>query len=153
MRYCIYALLLASIVLVNGAVAADDSIDPATGEDINWQVISSGGTNGSSDNFRLAGTVGQTAHGAGSSVSFRLNHGYWQDFSGTICVPGDADGSGEVDIDDVVYLIAYIFSGGLPPTPDVCCGDADGSGEVDIDDVVYLIAYIFTGGPAPIDAC
>ncbi|MFH1892995.1 MAG: dockerin type I repeat-containing protein [Candidatus Zixiibacteriota bacterium] len=65
------------------------------------------------------------------------------------CIIGDADGSGGVDIDDVVYLIAYIFTGGPPPDKAVCCGDADGSGGVDIDDVVYLIAYIFTGGPAP----
>jgi hypothetical protein len=63
---------------------------------------------------------------------------------------GDADGSGEIDIDDVVYLIAYIFSGGPSPEP-LLAGDADCSGDVDIDDVVYLIAYIFSGGPPPGD--
>ena len=63
-------------------------------------------------------------------------------------VPGDADGSGEIDIDDVVFLIAYIFSGGPAPTPYVS-GDADSSGDIDIDDVVYLINYIFGGGPPP----
>ncbi|MBU1319124.1 MAG: dockerin type I repeat-containing protein [candidate division Zixibacteria bacterium] len=72
---------------------------------------------------------------------------------GMPCISGDADESGAVDIDDVVYLIAYIFTGGPPPLPYVCCGDADGSGGVDIDDVVYLIAYIFTGGPAPLNSC
>jgi hypothetical protein len=61
---------------------------------------------------------------------------------------GDCDGSGEIDIDDVVYLIAYIFASGPPPDP-LTAGDVDCSGEIDIDDVVYLIAYIFTGGPAP----
>ena len=69
---------------------------------------------------------------------------------------GDADGSGEIDIDDVVYLIAYIFSGGPPPTPHYCVGNANGSVDgfpVDIDDVVYLISYIFTGGPAPATDC
>jgi hypothetical protein len=69
------------------------------------------------------------------------------------CVPGDADESGFVDIDDVVYLINYIFGGGPAPTPALCCGDADGSGFVDIDDVVYEINYIFGGGPAPVDIC
>ena len=63
---------------------------------------------------------------------------------------GDADASGDVDIDDAVYLIAYIFSGGPPPDP-YESGDADLSGEVDIDDVVYLIAYIFSGGNDPCD--
>ncbi|MBU1319715.1 MAG: M6 family metalloprotease domain-containing protein [candidate division Zixibacteria bacterium] len=67
-----------------------------------------------------------------------------------VFVPGDADGSGAVDIDDVVYLIAYIFSGGPVPDP-IGSGDADCSGAIDIDDVVYLIAYIFSGGPAPGD--
>ncbi|MBU1319252.1 MAG: hypothetical protein KKH67_08650, partial [candidate division Zixibacteria bacterium] len=60
------------------------------------------------------------------------------------------DGSGAIDIDDVVYLIAYIFQGGPAPNP-LDAGDADCSGAIDIDDVVYVIAYIFSGGPAPGD--
>jgi hypothetical protein len=63
---------------------------------------------------------------------------------------GDADHSGGVDIDDVVYLIAYIFSGGPEPVP-YESGDADCSGAVDIDDVVWVINYIFAGGNAPCD--
>jgi hypothetical protein len=63
---------------------------------------------------------------------------------------GDADGSSAVDIDDVVYLIAYIFAGGPPPSP-IAAGDADCSGAIDIDDVVYLISYIFSGGHSPCD--
>jgi hypothetical protein len=69
---------------------------------------------------------------------------------------GNANGSTEqptIDIDDVVYLISYIFSGGPAPTPyPSASGDANCSCEapaVDIDDVVYLIAYIFSGGSAP----
>jgi hypothetical protein len=66
------------------------------------------------------------------------------------CTPGDANGTEGIDIDDVVYLIAYIFSGGSPPTPyAVCSGDPNCSCGVDIDDVVFLIAYIFSGGEAP----
>ncbi|MBU1319767.1 MAG: hypothetical protein KKG33_03840 [candidate division Zixibacteria bacterium] len=61
---------------------------------------------------------------------------------------GDADGSEAVDIDDVTWLLAYIFSGGPESIP-VEASDADCSGYIDIDDVVYLIAYIFTGGPPP----
>ncbi len=65
-------------------------------------------------------------------------------------VCGDADGSGFVDIDDVVHLINYIFAGGPAPVP-LAAGDADCSGFIDIDDVVYLINYIFAGGPPPGD--
>jgi hypothetical protein len=57
---------------------------------------------------------------------------------------GDCNCSGDVDIDDVVYLIAYIFSGGPEPHANPDC-----QGEVDIDDVVYLICYIFSRGPEP----
>lgn len=67
-------------------------------------------------------------------------------------VCGDADGSGGVDIDDVVYLINYIFAGGPAPAP-VESGDVDCSGGVDIDDVVYLISFIFSGGPEPCADC
>jgi M6 family metalloprotease-like protein len=63
-------------------------------------------------------------------------------------VLGDANGDGNVDISDVVYLIAYIFSGGSAPSP-LLAGDANCDSAVDISDVVYLIAYIFSGGSAP----
>ena len=62
----------------------------------------------------------------------------------------DANSSGEEDIDDVVYIISYIFTGGPAPTPcPVTSGDADCSCEIDVDDVVYAIEYIFLGGSAP----
>ena len=61
---------------------------------------------------------------------------------------GDANGDGSVDISDVVYLIALIFSGGTAPNP-LLAGDANCDGGVDISDVVYLIALIFSGGLAP----
>ncbi len=64
---------------------------------------------------------------------------------------GDADGSGEVDIDDAVWIIQYIFSGGLASDPEDSM-DSDCSGDIDIDDVVYLISYIFSDGPAPCEA-
>lgn len=66
-------------------------------------------------------------------------------------VAGDADGSGGVDIDDIVYLVSYIFSGGPVPDP-MEAGDADCSGGVDIDDAVFLINFIFSSGPPPCSA-
>ncbi len=65
-------------------------------------------------------------------------------------VCGDANADGYVDIDDAVYVIAFIFTGGPSPLP-YASGNCDCSIDVDIDDVVYLIAFIFTGGPAPCD--
>jgi hypothetical protein len=160
--------LFASTLLLCGLAIADNDTtrrslsavtveSPQAGEQINWQVISSGGTDGSSASFGLRATVGQTATGSGSSENYGVDQGYWQDFGGGpdyIC--GDADGSGgdpPVDIDDVVYLINYIFSGGPAPDPieagNPDCSTADPT--VDIDDVVWLIAYIFSSGNAPCD--
>jgi hypothetical protein len=67
-------------------------------------------------------------------------------------VCGDSDGSGVVDIDDVIHLIAYIFSGGPPPVTAIG-GDPDCSLATDIDDAVYLISFLFSGGPEPCADC
>jgi|GEM_PF-1083413 len=57
----------------------------------------------------------------------------------------------DIDIADLVYLIAYMFSGGPHP---ICMFEAnvDGIGDLpDIADLVYLISYMFTGGPEPVE--
>jgi hypothetical protein len=71
---------------------------------------------------------------------------------GNACEPlcGDCDDSGEVDVDDVIYAVSYIFSGGPPPDP-FEKGDANCSSAIDIDDAIYLVQYIFAGGPDPCD--
>lgn len=65
---------------------------------------------------------------------------------------GDANGDGYVDISDVVFITAYIFSGGSAPNP-LSSADVDCNGYVDISDVVYLNNYIFSGGAVPCAAC
>ncbi len=65
---------------------------------------------------------------------------------------GDADATGAVNIGDVVYLVAYIFTGGPAPEP-LAAADVDCDGAITIADAVYLIEYIFTHGAAPCAAC
>jgi hypothetical protein len=67
-----------------------------------------------------------------------------------IFICGDADGNQEIDIDDIIYVVNFIFLGGDAPYP-IESADADCSDAVDIDDVVYLINYIFTNGHSPCD--
>jgi hypothetical protein len=64
---------------------------------------------------------------------------------------GDVTEDCFVDIDDIVFLINYVFAGGPTPIP-VQLGDVDCSIDIpiDIDDIVYLINYIFAGGPQPV---
>ncbi len=69
--------------------------------------------------------------------------------SGTLdIVCGDANGDGELNIGDAVYLINHIFNGGDPPVP-MEAGDANNDGEVNIGDGVFIINFIFNGGPQP----
>jgi len=110
---------------------------PGDGRDYGYDVVV-----GDDNKFYVVGYIGQTPEYM-SNFDF-TTVAYYQ------YITGDADGSGSIDIDDVVFLIGYIFASGPAPEP-LEAGDADCSGEVDIDDVVYLIAYIFSSGPAPGD--
>ncbi len=61
-------------------------------------------------------------------------------------IRGDANGSGELNGLDVIYLVNY-FKGGPAPDP-IESGDANGSGTTNGLDVIYLVNY-FKGGPPP----
>jgi len=61
---------------------------------------------------------------------------------------GDTDRDGVIDLDDVVYLINYLYMNGYAPKP-VEAGDTNCDGIVDVGDVIYLINYILKGGPEP----
>ena len=61
---------------------------------------------------------------------------------------GDANGDGEVNVTDIVYLINYLFNETSPPDP-YEAGDANCDGKVDVVDIVFLINYLFGEGPPP----
>jgi hypothetical protein len=61
---------------------------------------------------------------------------------------GDVNGDKQIDIEDVVYLINYLFVHGPAPNP-IEHADVDRDGKVNIADVVYLINYLFIDGPPP----
>lgn len=134
--------------------------NPLTGEQINWQVISTGGAVSTSTNFELGSTLGQLVGDPSSSSNFVLNHGFWQNFetaSGSCCVGlrGDVnfDGLPEADIVDLSYLVDFLWQGGAdPPCPEE--GNIDGSGDnvIDIVDLTFLVDLLWQGGPDP-SAC
>ncbi len=70
----------------------------------------------------------------------------------TVFECGNVNGAGGIDIDDIVFLIEFVFQGGTAPQPENL-GDVDCVGGVDIDDIVYLIAYVFQGGALPCADC
>jgi subtilisin family serine protease len=61
---------------------------------------------------------------------------------------GDADGSGDRNISDVVYFIQYIFGSGSTPL-DPSGGDYDCDGGNTIADAVLMVNWIFSDGAAP----
>jgi hypothetical protein len=63
-------------------------------------------------------------------------------------VRGDADQNGVVDLDDLVYVLNYLFKEGPPPVPPDA-GDTNCDGIVDIRDAVKLLNYLLRGGPPP----
>ena len=65
---------------------------------------------------------------------------------------GDCNADGEINLADVVYLIADLFKGGPEPDP-ICRGDGNCSGVRDVGDVVVLINYLFKYGQAPCFEC
>ncbi len=65
---------------------------------------------------------------------------------------GDVDGSGSLDVADLIYLADFMFNGG--PLPIVgAAADVNGDCIVDIADVIYLVDYQYAGGPAPVPGC
>ncbi|MCJ7459885.1 MAG: dockerin type I domain-containing protein, partial [candidate division Zixibacteria bacterium] len=72
---------------------------------------------------------------------------YWADTK-ALCILGDADNSGSIDISDVIYLINYLFRGGPAPEP-MIAGDSNNDNKVTVSDAVYLINYLFKDGPKP----
>lgn len=64
---------------------------------------------------------------------------------------GDVDGGGDgPNVQDLTYLVSYLFKGG-PPPPVMEASDADGSGGgPNVTDLTYLVAFLFKGGPPPV---
>ena len=67
--------------------------------------------------------------------------------TGWICGDIDGNGSPDLDIADLVFLVDHMFNSG-PEPPVIAAADIDASGGIDIADLVYLVDYMFTGGPA-----
>jgi hypothetical protein len=152
-KYRLFHTAVFLLLAVGATVVADRS-----GEQIDWQVLSSGGTDASSINFGIKGTAGQTAVGTATSTNYGCGHGFWFESpngSPTCCIlpirgnvnydPADA-----VNIADLTFLVAYLFGGGaVPPCPDEANVNGDPAESINIADLTYLVAYLFGGGPVP----
>ncbi len=69
---------------------------------------------------------------------------------GDVCeyICGDANSDTVVNILDITFLIAYLYSGGETPEH-LEAADVNFDGAVNILDITYLIAYLYQFGPEP----
>jgi len=130
-------------------VAAFFSATSAFGQpNLDWEVLSSGGTDASSVGFQLDATVGQSATLQVNGVSRRLGQGYWQAVGCCIGNRGDCNFDGtDSNILDLTFVVDRIFRGGPPA---VCPEEADLNSDgatTNILDLTYLVDRIFRGGP------
>ncbi|MFH1687769.1 MAG: hypothetical protein ABIE70_09645 [bacterium] len=121
------------------------------GEEINWQVLSSGGGMVQVGALTLGSTIGQSFAGTSTIGTNTLHSGFWQNWTtgpGCCVIRGDVNHSGEAipDISDLVFMVNWQFLFGPEP---VCQAEADvngSGGTIDISDLVYLVNYMFHGG-------
>ena len=125
--------------------------DIQAGEQIRWQVISSGGSmNGASTNYRMSGTIGQTAVGVGTSANYKINQGFWQDFSAgsepSCCVgeTGDVNSDGNRTLTDLTQLVNYLFVTFVAPAcPTAANTNGDAACAITLTDLTRLVNRLF----------
>ncbi len=62
----------------------------------------------------------------------------------------NSDPLDEINVSDLTFLVAYLFSGGEPPPcPEEGNLNASEDGLTDISDITFLIAYLFNNGSTP----
>jgi hypothetical protein len=124
---------IGAIVLCSGMAASA----PLGGGDfaVTRFTVDGGGGTSSDGPYLLSGSIGQPDAGQMAGGAYALSGGF---FSGQVnsppSCPGDTDGSGAVDIDDIINVVLDFGSDGSGHN-----GDADGSGVVDIDDVIFVV--------------
>ena len=61
---------------------------------------------------------------------------------------GDANADGGRDLSDAVFVLDWLFQGGVSP---VCekAADSNDDGQIDLSDAVFVLNYLFLGGRAP----
>lgn len=91
MKIIQFTIVIITLLLISNATGYSDA---NTGEEINWDVISSGGGEVTSTNYKVNLTIGQSAVGFVESSSYSANLGFWQNYeTGPSCcvMRGDVD--------------------------------------------------------------
>ena len=105
----------------------------ATATDLNSYAASLGATNLSGWVFTEADSVNNNGEIVGYGTLNGVDHAFaWLNYSG----PGDANGDGKVDINDLTIVLAHYNQTGVGWP----AGDFNGDGKVDINDLTIVLA-------------
>jgi hypothetical protein len=74
---------------------------------------------------------------------------YWSVIEWVYYRCGDVNGDDDINMLDILFLINYLYKGGVAPDPPAA-GNVNMHGLVDMLDAIYLVAYLYRGGPEPI---
>jgi hypothetical protein len=110
-------------------------------------VLDGFGGESESNNYRIPVNSGgqPSAIGLSESDNYGLEAGY---VHASFVNRGEVTGDGLIDLGDLLFLISYLYKGGLAPCP-VEAGDLNCDGIIDLGDILYLISYLYKGGPPP----
>ncbi|MGB2805879.1 MAG: C39 family peptidase [Candidatus Zixiibacteriota bacterium] len=113
-----------------------------------WQVLSPALSSGR-DTIRVE-VKGKITGSSNSYPSYQDWIGGTGEVELTTVIPlrGDANGDGEINVGDIVYLVNFLYRNGDPPVP-LQAADSNCDGIVDVGDIVYLINYLYRGGDPP----
>jgi hypothetical protein len=68
-----------------------------------------------------------------------------------IFIRGDGDADGMLNITDGIFVLNYLFSGGVAAPSCEDAADANDDGTLNITDPIYVLSFLFTGGPPPLE--
>ena len=131
-------------------IAPKEKATPAVYE-IDWTSINGGGELAStSTNYKIRASTAQSVIGESQSTNYKMGIGFWFG-PGLYCTSkaGDFNGSGGINLTDIVALVNHVFKGAAVPVPK-CRGDANGVGGINLTDIIYLVNRVFKGGSLPV---
>ncbi len=108
--------------------------------------------------FSSTRPIGLDTSSSGSSMTRVGASGEWTEVGGELmisalldgvncpeepeCSPGDVDGSGTVDVLDVVRVVSFVLLTSEPSDDEGCAADFNGDGEINVLDVVQMVSLI-----------
>jgi len=102
--------------------------------------------------YSSTGAPGSYFHWTDKDVAIRAR----LDFASFVCLvtmTGDVNTDANLTSADIIYLVNFVFKGGLAPLPCAAAGDVDCSLSVTSADIIYMVNFVFKGGTPPCDVC